>query len=92
MPELGPANVSVVVCTRLSPSLSYLKSTRDIRLTYNAHASSDRITASVDADFLPNYGDEFNNWKSTSGYHQASSRVSACAFSPAQHRRAAWSS
>jgi len=49
--------------------LSYLKSTRDIRLTYNAHASSDRITASVDADFLPNYGDEFNNWKSTSGYH-----------------------
>jgi hypothetical protein len=49
--------------------LSYLKSTRDIRLTFNAHTDSDRITASVDADFLPNYGDEFNNWKSTSGYH-----------------------
>ena len=27
------------------------------------------MDCSVDADWLPNYGTEFDNWKSTSGYH-----------------------
>ena len=32
-------------------------------------ASGGKLVADVDADWLPNYGTEFDNWKSTSGYH-----------------------
>ena len=48
-------------------ALGYVRTTRLLALTYSR--SGVPMDCSVDADWLPNYGTEFDNWKSTSGYH-----------------------
>ena len=48
-------------------ALGYVRTTRQLALTYSR--SGVPMDCSVDADWLPNYGTEFDNWKSTSGYH-----------------------
>ena len=48
-------------------ALAYVRTTRLLTLTYSR--SGVPMDCSVDADWLPNYGTEFDNWKSTSGYH-----------------------
>jgi len=48
-------------------ALAYVRYTKQLALTYSR--SGVPMDCSVDADWLPNYGTEFDNWKSTSGYH-----------------------
>jgi transposase InsO family protein len=48
-------------------ALAYVRTTQQLALTYSR--SGVPMDCSVDADWLPNYGTEFDNWKSTSGYH-----------------------
>ena len=49
-------------------AMRYVRTTRNLQLTYSAQPSA-ALSISVDADFLPNYGDAYANWKSTTGFH-----------------------
>ena len=49
-------------------AMRYVRTTRNLRLTYSAQRDA-ALCISADADFLPNYGDAYANWKSTTGFH-----------------------
>ena len=48
--------------------LAYLKGTRDLSLEYRRTSCGDSLSGSVDADWMPQYGDQSCNMKSTTGY------------------------
>lgn len=48
--------------------LAYLKTTQHECLTFQQHSGGDVLVGSCDADWMPNYGDDMCNMKSTTGY------------------------
>jgi hypothetical protein len=49
-------------------ALQYVATTRNQKLTYRRSANGYILSSSVDADFLPAYGNQYDNWKSTTGW------------------------
>jgi hypothetical protein len=47
--------------------LRYLNHTRDFKLAYHKSNPTDPVIGYTDSDFAPNYGDYFDNYRSTSG-------------------------
>jgi transposase InsO family protein len=61
-------NPGAVHWKQVDHAVRYLCTTMNTGITYRRDAPTGKLYGAVDADFLPNYGVEFENFKSTTGW------------------------